>query len=623
MEVGMSEAWGWRQMKGLSGTGADSIASLERKLGGSRVADPKSWEQLDGGVRDLLHPDGFNRFCEVFLCRRPAAWRQDAAKRVVDWLLDRSEKTYVDINVFPGSGKSTLFTHDIPVWLVCGGGFEDPKRGRALRALIGHESKRIAEHYVLRIRRLLEMTRPFYDKEQALQAELVLTEAFGRFRPLVSEGEESIWAKNEFLVAQLGDVDLYEKEPTFQAASRQAGFLGERVDFYVWDDLATYKNSRNPDVAEETDHWFEDEAETRLEPGGLGLLVGQRLGPLDLHAKRLSKMWIDPEGVAHPKYRHVVFPAHNDRTCDGDHRQWDLAEEGCLLDEYRLPWKELQKIVHEPNFRTVYQQEDSDPEAVLVLPVWLDGGQDPYGYDAPGCWDRERGFFEVPDTGAPPERLISYAVVDPSASNWWAVEWWCLQPGDSPHPRDWFRYLIYGRRAKLQAGGPGGFLDWDNESQDHVGLMHDLQIRSHQIGIPIRVWILEANAAHRHLFQYDHFRRWKRRFPFVNVIAHQTQRNKNDPELGVEGTLRMAYRNGLKRLPRKPGTETLNYTKAKVGELTRYPNSETDDTVLADWFGENNLETIARARLHEPRDELMDLSKLPPYLRRQRVEIAR
>lgn len=620
LEVGMSETWGWRQMKGLSGTGADTLVGLDRRLL-SEAPDPKSWQALDGGVRDTLREDGFNLFCEVFLCRRPAAWRQDAALRVVEWLLDRSERTFVDVNTPPGAGKSTLFTHDIPLWLVCGGGVKDPAIGRALRMLLGHESKNVAEHYVMRLRRIFEMRRPFYDKEQKRSAELVLTDAFGRFKPVPAEGEESVWAKDQFLVAQLQTVDLYEKEPTIQAASRQAGFLGERVDFYAWDDLATYKNARNPEVAEETDSWFNDEAETRLEPGGVGLLIGQRLGPLDLHRKRLDKTWVDEEGVVHQKYRHIVYPAHSEVTCDGDHRQWDLANDGCLLDDYRLPWKELQKIQHEPNYRTVYQQEDADPEAVLVLPVWLDGGTDAFGYDAPGCYDRDRGFFEVPDV-APAERFVSYATVDPSAGNWWVIEWWALLPGTSPHPQDWFRYLIFGHRAKLQAGGPNGFLDWDNETQSHVGWMEKLQARSKEIGLPIRVWVIEKNAAHRHVFQYDHFRRWRHKWPWVQVIGHETQRNKHDPDLGVEGRLRMAYRSGLKRLPRQPGPETLNYMRVKVKELTTYPQSEFDDTVMADWFGETNLEAIARARLRSMEEPGVVVNAvLPPYLRRQRQEI--
>jgi len=97
----------------------------------------------------------------MFLLRRPVPWRQDAADRVVEALQDRTARSYMVLNMPPGSGKSTLFTHDIPAWLICGGGLCDPLRGRATRVMLGSFGFRSAVHYVMRIRRLLESPRPF------------------------------------------------------------------------------------------------------------------------------------------------------------------------------------------------------------------------------------------------------------------------------------------------------------------------------------------------------------------------------------------------------------------------------------------------------------------------------
>jgi hypothetical protein len=618
-KVGMSESWGWRMSQGVKGS-ANSVSAYDRKVD-TDVPSPKSKEELRPAILDMLRPSGFNDFCEAFLTRRPAAWRAEAVEEIVGYIVDRTEKSYIDINTPPGIGKTTLFTHDFPLWLICGGGYVDPLMGRAIRILLGHEVKKVSIDYVRRLRRSLDLTRPFYDKEQKRSADLVITDEFGRFKPLLQEGEEKLWQAEQFLVAQLASQDLYEKEPTVQAASYQGGFLGERVDFYSWDDLATTKNSRSPDQAENLDRWFEDEAETRLEPGGVGLLVGQRLGPLDLHRKRLDKTWTDDEGDVHAVYEHIVLPAHNEQTCDDQHRQWDLKADGCLLDESRLSWRDILKVRSSPNFRTVYQQEDADPGSVLVLPVWLDGGMDPDGFDAPGCWDKDRGFWELPNLGSK-EKWITYACVDPSASNWWVIEVWATRSISGLPFKEWPRYLLYGHRAKLQAGGPGGFLDWDSREQKHVGWMERLQQETIQLGIPIRVWVIEANAAHRHVMQYDHFRTWRDKYPWVKVIPHQTQRNKNDEDLGVEARLRMTYRNGLKRLPRSPKDPSiLNYMKIKVRELTTYPSSPTDDTVLCDWFGEHNFEVIVRTALTPSREgHRIDPSlHLPPYLRRQRL----
>jgi len=600
--LGIDKTTGYRWSKGL--TSHETMTQLAHKQQ-MEIPSPFEWEKLSDTAKEMLKD--FNCFSELALCRHPAAWRLEAAQRSVEYLKNKEERDFVVANVFPGSGKSTLWTLDIPLWLVCGGGTLDPSYGRALRFMLGHESKIVSTHYVLRVRRLLELTRPYYDKEQQRRAEVCLAREFGRFKPDTQHGEESIWRSDQFLVAQLTDIDLYEKEPTFQAASRESGFLGERVDYSVWDDLVTSKSMKTPETADAIAKWFEDEAETRVEPGGVLWLVGQRLGPLDLFRNRLDKQWVDDDGQPHQKYHHIVFPAHNESTCDGTHRQWDLREEGCLLDDYRMPWKELVKLRLEPNYRVVYQQEDTDPSTALVLPVWIDGGLGAYGEESPGCYDRDRAFYEHPKNVVG----VNYVDVDVAASGWWAIEWWFVEP------RTQMNYLIYGARKKM---GANDLLDWNNSEQAHVGLMEDLQKASVLAGQAIRVWVIEANACQKHLFQYEHFHRWKRKWGYVEVIAHQTQKNKLDPILGIEARIPMAYRIGRKRLPRKPGTDSLNYIKHKVHELTTYPNCKTTDTVMADWFGEANLDEIIRLGT-KPMEGWAPDVKLPPYLERQRAEM--
>src|SRR5690348_17364171 len=60
--------------------------------------------------------DDFPKFRERYFHRVSTPWQADAAKRLLA-LTQTPEKSYVVINVAPGSGKSTLFTHDIPAWL--------------------------------------------------------------------------------------------------------------------------------------------------------------------------------------------------------------------------------------------------------------------------------------------------------------------------------------------------------------------------------------------------------------------------------------------------------------------------------------------------------------------------
>lgn len=599
-------------------TRAESEMRREEKL-----PDPKTFAQLSTDAKAAL--SDFNVACEIFLARRPSAWRRDAAMRALELITDRTKRSYEVVNIFPGAGKTTLWTHDIPFWLTAGGGTLDPAYGRAKRFLLGSYTMSVSTHYVTRLRRTFELVRPFWDKEQRREATHSVVGEFGRFKPLAAAGEEKLWTKDQFLVAQIDNRDIYEKEPTFMAASRESGFLGERFDYCAWDDLITKRNSRkflNPEFVEEFVEWFEDEAETRAEPGGVLFLVGQRLGPNDLYRNRLDYRYVDEDGAQKARYTHTVYPAHHDDLCEGagKHRQWDPTTGGCLTDAERLPWGEIIQLQSKPNYRTVYQQEDADPESVLVQPIWLDGGSDPWEFPAPGCYDADRGWMEHPRGVG---KLLDYCVVDPSGkSGYWAVEWWAIQPETK------FRYLIWGTRRKMQAGLERGYLDWDPVKNEHVGLMEELQRASILGGHPIRVWVVEQNSAHVYLFQTYAYRSWRRKYPYVQVIGHETQRNKADPDMGVEAALPMPYKSGMKRLPGRTSTawtkdelEGVSYLKVKRRELTNYPHSNTSDTVMADWFGEFNLERIVKAAKRSQPSKEQEL-KLPAYLMRQRMEVS-
>lgn len=611
--VGMSRDSAHRYLKGWKGHNAGEDARRRE----ADLPDPKQYDELSDEAKRALAD--FNYFRVRYFARRTDPGGLLLAKAIVDALED-PERVFLDANFFPGAGKTTIM-HDIEAWLLAGGGKEDPRWGRALRFMLGSETKTVARHMGSRLRRSLELRRPYWDKEQRVYAEAVLSIDFGRFKPEASMGEESLWRQEEFIVAQLDDVDLYEKEPTVQIASQESGFLGERVDLAVWDDLATVKNSKTPDQQKDLSGWFEDEAETRIEPGGVLVLVGQRLGPYDLHRARQDATYTDEAGEARPLYRHFTLPAHLDHLCTGEHSQWDGDTTGCLTNSWRFSGRDFMRLKEKTNFQTVYQQADTDPGKVLVQEAWLIGGEDSDGYPAPGCYNRERGFKEWPDpalTGP----LVNYCTVDPSAGNWWAIEWWAISTETKR------RYLIYGERKALAAGK---FLDWDHDKGVFVGIMHELTVESYLLGQPLRVWVVEQNAAHKYLFQFQHYFRWRRLFPDTFVIPHQTQANRNDPDLGVEAALPSLYRQGMKDLPKKQGdVDALNYMRVKERELTTYVTGmwtkqrrQGFDTVMTDWIGEWNIDRIlelARKPMFQRR-EIMPDAKLPPYLLKQAQQV--
>lgn len=549
------------------------------------LADPIPRRRLSDEAKRAL--DDFDYFRRRYLGRRPTPWQRDAAERVLAWL-ESPETEYAVINVAPGSGKSTLFTNDIVLWLIC--------RDRSVRILIGSSTQRLAENYTNRLRRTLERHRPL--PENPLQgrpfaAEAALAQDFGRFRPHATSGE--IWARSQFTVCQLDSDTTEDKEPTVAAYGMDTEFLGHRANLVLWDDLVTRKILRNAEQIENQRAWWVEEGETRLEPGGLLLLQGQRMGADDLYRYSLDMVLADEERAElgrERKYRHVMYPAHFEDRCHGDHgtdaKAWP---DGCLLDPVRLPWrgpKGLATIMRNRGdaYRVQYQQEDVDPAEVLVPKLWVDGGTDPQtGEVLPGCWDAGREVAQVPPGLAHP--LLSVATADPSPTKFWSIQWWLVQPSTNQ------RFLLDLIRQSMDAPD---FLDWNANAGRFFGVMEEWQVRSIELGVPITHWVVEINTAQRFLLQYDHVRRWQR-LHSVQIIGHSTHRNKADPDYGVQ-MVKNLYRFGQVRLPGGKVTGRPAALKL-VDEVTRWPQSSTDDCLMAQWFLEYQLANGALVRAHD------------------------
>jgi hypothetical protein len=414
---------------------------------------------------------------------------------------------------------------------------------------------------------------------------------YGPFRPDVGG---AIWRRDQFTVLLEGGSPTDEKEATMTAFGMDSGQLGHRVNGIFWDDLVDTSTVRTVMARENQKMWYEDEAETRLEPGGLLVLCGQRIAAddlyrhcLDMPAWGLHEMDADEtfdESALPRKYTHIKYPAHFEDRCEGLHKP-SVAKaypEGCLLDPIRVPWREL--AAHQAGrmqkYRVLYQQEDVDPAAVLVPKIWIDGGRDADGEIFPGCWDNERRICELPAGLKGP--LLSVASVDPSPSKFWAIVWEIIQPATG------LRYVMDLFRNTLDASA---FLDLNAQTGQYYGIMHDWQHRSVSLGLPITHWIVEQNAAQRFMLQYEHFQTWMRQSN-VRVIGHDTGRNKADAEYGFEASLQPIFRRGLLRLPGFHDNVSRIASLRIVDEATRYPESPTDDTLMALWFIEYNLRKI-------------------------------
>lgn len=580
------------------------------------------------GLRD------FNFFCRRYFGRVDAPWRAEAAYKILE-LLETGDKEYLVINAPPGVGKSTLMCHDIPIWLLC--------RDRSVRILIGSRTQGQAERLVSRIRRTLQakylLTPPDRDLKRglAIPPKGVLCYDFGRFKP----EDRDVWTRSALMVEQLPGRVSVDKEATVTAYGFDGDYLGSRPDLSVWDDLVDKKNT-GPGMMEQVIELYESQAESRIEPGGLHVLQGQRLKARDLYRWALDQVrppdddddaWLrgesqadrgvrlldeelergrgetgesaagEPDPRSGFKYHHVIFPAHIEEKCRGLHRPLDppwndpTRQGGCLLDPRRLTWRDLAAVRANSmeRYRVTYQQEDVDPDSALVKEIWVKGGIGEDGVEYPGCWDLTRHLRSVPRNLPPP--LHSLVTADPSPTRFWAVQWWAW------HPESRQMFLLDAFRGRMEAPD---LLDWSMGEGRFTGLLEDWWLASAERGFPIRTFIVEINAAQRFLTQYEHFRRWKRDRS-VNLVPHTTGRNKADEDKGVWG-LQPEYRHGRVRFP-GASPEARAAAHHLIDEATSYPDSETDDQVMAQFFLLNNHE-----RVFPPRPKTPTRTRVPSWL---------
>jgi hypothetical protein len=597
---------------GRAGHGNPWANGYARVVGAAGLPPPIPPEMLCAEAQAALMD--FGLFRRRYLGRGPSPWQEHAAAELVG-LLEEARRTrdreFVVVNAPPGSGKSTLFTHDLSVWLIC--------RDRRIRILIGSRTTSQATKYTRRIRRSLQQLDILAPRAEDVRAglavlpEAVLVEDFGRFQPL-GRGDD-VWQMGGFTVEQHGGLLVAEKEPTVTAFGFDSDYLGMRVDLAVWDDLVDFDNVRNLDVIENLQESWDSVAENRIDPGGLNVLQGQRLRHNDLYRYCLDKRRARDEEMEEPseedfvpKYHHVLYRAHDEARCRELHKRTDPPQDpadpekgGCLLDPRRLPWRDLRTLMEEDpdTYRVVYQQEDLDPGSALVRRIWVDGGKDEVtGTVHVGCWDHERGQWQLPPPAAVPAPNHAAVVIDPSPSNWWACQFWLYNPASER------RFLLAADRRRMEAPE---LVDWNHDRGEFTGFLDEWWHRSVELGLQFRYVVVEVNVAQKWLLQYDHAKRWATKRG-VTFVPHTTGVHKTDEKRGIPA-VKNHWRTGRIRLPGKPdGSRAAS--ELLVREVLRWPHGTTDDQVLAHWFFEFTLPKLA------PRaDRGRPTQRLPSWIR--------
>jgi len=564
-EAGIAHATVHRQKQDPTSPIYLALANLNLK--GTRL--PKA---LKSDPQKALTDFGF--FRQYFFARSTSPWAEEAAYKVAE-LLETDREEYLVVNIAPGVGKSTFFTHDLPAWILA--------RDRSKSLMIGSASQNLANNYVNRLRNTFERTIPekadlrLKELGMAEDAKSTLPLAYGRFRGI---GSNAQWSRNAFDILQPDGEARGEKENSVVAYGMDSGFLGGRFDFVIWDDLVTNKTIATEAAREKLIKDWDAESETRLEPEGLLILQGQRLGPNDLYRycldqREYTEIEVSSPDEAPKKYHHISFKAHYDEKCEGDHaRDAKPYPEGCLLDPRRLDFRKLmgKKLNNEGNYLTVYQQEDVDTRTSLVKREWIDGGTDPEtGQTYPGCWDDNRriGSVELLKDVAG----FSVIMVDPSPTKYWSIQWFIYNPEHQ------FFYLVDMVRQPMEAPD---FLDYNIAARQFSGLLEEWVQRSKTLGRPVTDLIMEANAAQKFMNQYNYWKVWSARNS-IDITPHQTNStNKHSEEYGVQ-TIAPHFKYGRVRLPGDEASGSRKAVSQFVKELTEYPGA-TDDTVMSFWF---------------------------------------
>lgn len=483
---------------------------------------------------------------------------------------EQPSREYLCLNGPPGLGKSTTFVMFAAKRIVL---------NRAIRILFISRASRLAVNNTSRLRRALMRTAP------AFGADTTLSGDFGRFKP--RQGGD-VWRAEEYVVEQMDGSPVEEKEPTVAAYGFDSEWLGNRIDLLFGDDLDSTRGLRNMETVETNREIYDGELEPRIEESGLFVIGQQRLGPFDFSAHVLSKVILpdddgsEEEPDAEKMYRHITYKVHYEDRCSPENHKADSPAypEGCLLDPRRMPWRDVRKAMGNPRFRTVYQQEDTSEEDALVQRIWVDGGRDTDGAYYQGCWDKDRGSWELPQGLA---NCLGIVTVDPSPTRYWSIQAWAVQP-DSEQ-----RFLLDLHRERMDAPE---FLDWSANLNVFTGLLEDWWHLFKKVGVPLSYVIVEINAAQRFMLQYDHFQRWTRSRK-VLLIPHSTARNKGDPEFGVQ-MIAPKWKHGQVRLPGKNNDLGRIHAMRLVDEVLRYPNATSNDCVMGQWFLEHNLINLKR-----------------------------
>lgn len=456
------------------------------------------------------------------------------------------------INVPPDHAKSTTWTMNYVSWRI----HKDP----TIRVIVISKTQKLAKQFLLGIKQRL--THPKYQEMHA---------AFAPKGGWRSEDKGDGLAWREDLIYVRGR-DPEEKDPTIQAVGIGGQVYGARADLIVLDDCEDLGNYGSYEAHA---GWIAQEVMSRLSPeelpdgtfipGGQLIVLGTRVGPIDLYRHLRDAVGIDEE----PTWTYFAQPAILEGESDPNHENWLVLWPERMTP--RVLRKKRNNYTDQRRFQLIYQQADvSDESAFPAVCVKASvNGQRYHGRMVSGAVGHRLGGMDGlyvigswdPASSAGNNAMIALGV-DRRTQKRWVLDVWNKK---GALPRD-----------------------------------SDAKLREWTLKYGIREWIIEKNAVQEYIVQLDSLRN----FLAANgckLVPHHTHKNKLDADVGVE-TLAPLFESCASKVDNRwiakpkgsglielPNTERNPHVQTLVNQLILWePGNKrlTQDLVMALWFSE-------------------------------------
>lgn len=253
------------------------------------------------------------------------------------WSGEETANRRIVVNLPPDHAKSATWSQKYVAWLI----YKNPN----IRIIIISETEAVARNFVFTVQRYL--TDPYWTPLRQLD-------------PVGGWKDENLpWRANYFYVRGRTTAD---PDPTLQALGMGQQIYGRRCDVMIADDIETMGN-----VAQYKKHstYLAREANTRLrppsedmsDPGGLLLVLGTRVGPMDIyrHLRDEAKDMMGDPGYTYfsqPAILENEFMPKDEWVC-----LWPERMHAGAIAQRRAGYADTRQ------FQLIYQQSDINDEA--------------------------------------------------------------------------------------------------------------------------------------------------------------------------------------------------------------------------------------------------------------------